>query len=333
MRIVVTGGAGFIGSHLCDALVASGHSVLALDDFSTGRHENIAQLEGHPLFSLVSADIGDEGMVRECVAGADRVFHLASAVGVRLIVEQPVRTIETIVHGTAVVMKACARYRKPVLVTSTSEVYGKSAKVPFSEDDDLVIGPSYRRRWGYACSKALDEFLAMAYWHHSRMPVTIVRLFNTVGPRQTGQYGMVLPRFVQQALKDEPLTVYGDGSQTRCFCHVKDVVGALIKLMELPSARGQIFNVGTREEVSIRELAERVIQLAGSRSTIKLVPFEEAYGADFEDMQRRVPDLSKIERAIGYAPRYTLDEIIRDMIEYYSAKRGGAAAAARASRP
>ncbi len=313
--------------------MASGHSVLALDDFSTGRHENIAHLEGHALFSLVSADIGDEAIVRECVAGADRVFHLASAVGVRLIVEQPVRTIETIVHGTSVVLKACARYRRPVLVTSTSEVYGKSAKVPFSEDDDLVIGPSTRRRWAYACSKALDEFLAMAYWHHSRVPVTVARLFNTVGPRQTGQYGMVLPRFVQQALAGEPLTVYGDGTQTRCFCHVKDAVHALVRLMDYPQARGQVFNVGSTEEVSIRRLAERVIELAGSSSTIRLVPFEEAYGPDFEDMQRRVPDLTKIEKAIGYAPRYTLDDIIRDSIEYYLARRSGTTAAVRAARP
>lgn len=322
MRILITGGAGFIGSHLCDALVASGHAVTVLDDFSTGRHENIAHLEGHPLFELVCADIADESIVRECVAKSDRVYHLASAVGVRLIVEQPVRTIETIVHGTSVVMKACSRYRKPVLITSTSEVYGKSTKVPFSEDDDLVIGPSYRRRWGYACSKALDEFLAMAYWHHSRMPVVIVRLFNTVGPRQSGQYGMVLPRFVQQALKDEPLTVYGDGSQTRCFCHVKDAVGALIRLMELPEARGQVFNVGNREEVSIKELAERVIFLTGSRSQIRYIPFEEAYGADFEDMQRRVPDLTRIEKAISYRPRYSLDDIIRDIVEYYANKLG-----------
>ncbi|MGQ9504973.1 MAG: GDP-mannose 4,6-dehydratase [Thermogutta sp.] len=320
MRILITGGAGFIGSHLCDILIASGHSVTVMDDFSTGRHENIAHLEGHPLFTIVCADIADEGIVRDCVAGADRVYHLASAVGVRLIVEQPVRTIETIVHGTSVIMKACSRYRKPVLITSTSEVYGKSNKVPFAEDDDLVIGPSYRRRWGYACSKALDEFLAMAYWHHSRMPVVIARLFNTVGPRQTGQYGMVLPRFVQQALKEEPLTVYGDGSQTRCFCHVKDVVQALVKLMELPEARGQVFNIGNNEEVSIRELAERVVRATGSRSPIKYVPFEEAYGADFEDMRRRVPDLSKIRKAIGYQPRYSLDDIIRDIVAYYSQK-------------
>jgi len=322
MHILITGGAGFIGSHLCDALIAAGHAVTVLDDFSTGRHDNIAHLEGHPLFKLVCADIADEQIVRECVSQADRVYHLASAVGVRLIVEQPVRTIETIVHGTSVVMKACSRYRKPVLITSTSEVYGKSDKVPFSEEDDLVIGPSPRRRWGYACSKALDEFLAMAYWHHSRMPVVIVRLFNTVGPRQSGQYGMVLPRFVQQALKDEPLTVYGDGTQTRCFCHVKDAVSAITRLMELPEARGQVFNVGNREEVSIRELAERVIRITTSRSQIRYIPFEEAYGTDFEDMQRRVPDLTKIEKAIGYRPRYSLDDIIRDIVEYYSARMG-----------
>ncbi len=322
MRVLITGGAGFIGSHLADVLVAQGNHVTVLDDFSTGRHENIAHLEGHPLFNLVYADIGEEAIVRDCVAAADRVFHLASAVGVRLIVEQPVRTIETIVHGTSVVMKACSRYRKPVLLTSTSEVYGKSTKVPFSEEDDLVIGPSYRRRWAYACSKALDEFLAMAYWHHSRMPVVIVRLFNTVGPRQTGQYGMVLPRFVQQALKDEPLTVYGDGSQTRCFCHVKDAVGALVRLMELPEARGEVFNVGSDEEVSIRELAERVIRITGSQSSIKYIPFEEAYGADFEDMQRRVADLSKIRQAIGYKPRFSLDDIIGDVADHYTRKSG-----------
>ncbi|GAB4142541.1 GDP-mannose 4,6-dehydratase [Thermopirellula anaerolimosa] len=321
MRYLITGGAGFIGSHLADALIAQGHSVLAMDDFSTGRHENIAHLEGHPLFSIVCADIADEAIVRDCVAGADRVFHLASAVGVRLVVEQPVRTIETIVHGTSVVLKACSRYRKPVLVTSTSEVYGKSSKVPFSEDDDLVIGPSYRRRWGYACSKALDEFLAMAYWHHSHVPVVIARLFNTVGPRQTGQYGMVLPRFVQQALKNEPLTVYGDGSQTRCFCHVKDVVDGLTKLLELPAARGQVFNIGNSEEVSIRELAELVIRVTGSRSTIKAIPFEEAYGPDFEDMQRRVPDLSKIAKAVGYRPKYSLENIIADIVEYFLSKQ------------
>lgn len=328
MKILITGGAGFIGSHLADVLIGQGHSVLAMDDFSTGKHENIAHLEGHPLFGLVCADIGDEAMVRECVAAVDRVFHLASAVGVRLIVEQPIRTIETIVHGTSVVMKACARYRKPVLLTSTSEVYGKAQKIPFSEDDDLVIGPSYRRRWAYACSKALDEFLAMAYWHHSRMPVVVARLFNTVGPRQTGQYGMVLPRFVEQALRGEPLTVYGDGSQTRCFCHVKDVVQALVWLMEYGPGRGQVFNIGSDEEVSIRRLAERVIELAGSASTIRLVPFEEAYGADFEDMQRRVPDLTKARKAIGYAPQYALDDIIRDMIEYYARRRGASPAGA-----
>jgi UDP-glucose 4-epimerase len=320
MRNLVTGGAGFIGSHLCEWLVAQGQQVLAIDDFSTGRHENIAHLENHSLFRLVCASITEEAIVRECVAQVDRVFHLASAVGVRLIVEQPVRTIETIVHGTSVVLQACARYRRPVLITSTSEVYGKSTKVPFSEDDDLVIGPSFRRRWAYACSKALDEFLAMAYWHHSRLPVVIARLFNTVGPRQTGQYGMVVPRFVRQALAGEPLTVYGDGTQTRCFCHVKDVVGALARLMDLPEAKGQVFNIGSQEEVSIRKLAERVIALTGSSSQIVYIPFEEAFGPDFEDMQRRVPDLQKIQRAIGYRPRYTLDDIIRDVAAYLSGR-------------
>lgn len=320
MRNLVTGGAGFIGSHLCEWLVAQGQRVLAIDDFSTGRHENIAHLENHSLFTLVCASITDEQIVRECVAQVDRVFHLASAVGVRLIVEQPVRTIETIVHGTSVVLQACARYRRPVLLTSTSEVYGKSNKVPFSEDDDLVIGPSFRRRWAYACSKALDEFLAMAYWHHSRLPVVIVRLFNTVGPRQTGQYGMVVPRFVRQALAGEPLTVYGDGSQTRCFCHVKDAVGALVKLMDHPEARGQVFNVGSQEEVSIRELAERVIRVVGSNSKIVFIPFDQAFGPDFEDMQRRVPDIRKVQQLIGFQPCYQLDDIIRDVAGYLSGR-------------
>lgn len=320
MRNLVTGGAGFIGSHLCEWLVAQGQRVLAIDDFSTGRHENIAHLENHSLFTLVCASITDEQIVRECVAQVDRVFHLASAVGVRLIVEQPVRTIETIVHGTSVVLQACARYRRPVLLTSTSEVYGKSNKVPFSEDDDLVIGPSFRRRWAYACSKALDEFLAMAYWHHSRLPVVIVRLFNTVGPRQTGQYGMVVPRFVRQALAGEPLTVYGDGSQTRCFCHVKDAVGALVKLMDHPEARGQVFNVGSQEEISIRELAERVIRVVGSNSKIVFIPFDQAFGPDFEDMQRRVPDIRKVQQLIGFQPRYQLDDIIRDVAGYLSGR-------------
>jgi len=316
MRYLVTGGAGFIGSHLCEHLVAQGHGVLVLDDLSTGRHSNIAALEaGTEGFRFVLGSVTDPALVTECIRESDAVFHLASAVGVRLIIDQPVRTIETIVNGTDVILRACARYRKPVLITSTSEVYGKSDKVPFAEDDDRVMGSTSQRRWSYACAKALDEFLALAHWYEYRLPVVIVRLFNTVGPRQTGQYGMVVPRFVRQALAGEPITVYGDGKQTRCFAHVLDVVEALPKLLHLPAARGQIYNLGNNEEVTIHQLAERVKRLTGSASPITFVPYEKAYVAGFEDMRRRVPDLAKARAAIGYEPKRNLDAILRDVIE------------------
>jgi UDP-glucose 4-epimerase len=310
MRYLITGGAGFIGSHLAERLLDDGHDVLVLDDLSTGRYENVAPFEGRREFELRVGSVTEPGFVEACVTECQAVFHLASAVGVRLVVEQPVKTIETIVNGTDVVLRAAARYRRPVLITSTSEVYGKSEKVPFAEGDDCVMGPTHTRRWAYACAKALDEFLALAHWHESRLPVVIARLFNTVGPRQTGRYGMVIPRFVAQALAGEPITVFGDGKQTRCFAHVADVVGALVKVIAHPEARGQVFNVGNDEEVTILSLAERVRSLTGGKSPIRTVPYSEAYTAGFEDMIRRVPDLTKIRRLIGYRPTRDLDQIL-----------------------
>ena len=316
MRYLVTGGAGFIGSHLTEALLRADHEVLIIDDFSTGRHQNIRHLEDSPKLKVIYASVLEQDVTRDCVREVDRVFHLASAVGVQLIIDEPVKTIETIVEGTAVVLGACARYRKPVLLTSTSEVYGKSKKMPLSESDDTVIGAPNFRRWSYAASKALDEFLALAHWHHSRLPVVIVRLFNTVGPRQTGRYGMVIPRLVRQALAGEPLGVYGDGTQTRCFCHVHDSVGALVRLMGEPAARGEVFNVGNDREVSIQQLAETIRTMVGSQSEIRYVPYQEAYGTGFEDMPRRVPNLDKVRQLIGYQPQHTLEETLQDVIEY-----------------
>jgi UDP-glucose 4-epimerase len=285
-----------------------------LDDLSTGRYENVAALEGREGFELRVASVTNPEVVEPCVTECQAVFHLASAVGVKLVVDQPVRTIETIVNGTDVILRACSRYRRPVLLTSTSEVYGKGSKIPFAEGDDCVMGPTTTRRWAYACAKALDEFLALAHWHEARLPVVVARLFNTVGPRQTGRYGMVIPRFVRQALAGEPITVYGDGQQGRCFAHVSDVVGALVALMREPRARGEVFNIGNDEEVTILELAERVRAKTGSKSPVKLVPYSEAYTAGFEDMRRRIPDLTRIGRLIGYRPTRGLDQILEDVI-------------------
>jgi len=314
MRHLITGGAGFIGSHLCEQILADGDEVLVLDDLSTGRYENIAHLERGGKCRFVLGTVIERDLVTECVRECDTIFHLASAVGVKLIIDQPVRTIETIVDGTDNVLRVAARYRKPVLITSTSEVYGKSEKVPFSEDDDRVLGATTHRRWSYACAKALDEFLALAHWYEYRLPVVIVRLFNTVGPRQTGQYGMVVPRFVQQALAGRPISVYGDGGQSRCFTHVRDVVEALAKLIRLPEAVGRIYNLGNNEEVTILQLAERVKALTGSKSEIQFIPYEEAYVEGFEDMRRRVPDLTRIAAAVGYKPKRSLDDILKDVI-------------------
>ena len=316
MKALITGGAGFIGSHLAEHLLAGGHEAVVLDNLSTGSIDNIQQLKGRPGFSYVIDSVTNEPLLAELVDGSDVVFHLAAAVGVKLIVEQPVHTIETNVHGTEVVLKHANKKKKLVFIASTSEVYGKSVDVPFREGADLVLGATVRHRWAYACSKAIDEFLALAYWKEKRLPVVVVRLFNTVGPRQTGQYGMVLPTFVRQALAEQPITVFGDGTQSRSFTYVADVVAALIKLADEPRAVGEVFNIGNTEEVSIQALAERVRTLTGSRSPIELIPYDEAYEAGFEDMPRRVPDISKIGALIGYRPRLGLDEIIRTVIEY-----------------
>jgi nucleoside-diphosphate-sugar epimerase len=315
MRYLVTGGAGFIGCHLTERLLGAGHEVLVLDDLSTGRFENLAHLDGQSALEIRVANVCDPGVTESCVRECpDGVFHLASAVGVRLVVDEPVRTIETIVNGTDTVLRACARYRRPFLLTSTSEVYGKSTKIPFREDDDCVMGPTTTRRWAYACAKALDEFLALAHWHSARLPVVVVRLFNTVGPRQTGRYGMVIPRFVEQGLAGAPLTVYGPGTQTRSFAHVADVVAVLPRLINEPRAFGQVFNLGNDEEVTILDLAERVRSMTGGKSQIQSIPYDEAYTSGFEDMTRRVPDLSKLRELLDYRPTRRLDDILKDVI-------------------
>jgi UDP-glucose 4-epimerase len=316
VKALITGGAGFIGSHLAERLLVGGHEAAALDNLSTGSIDNIQHLKGRPGFSYIIDTVTNEPLLAELIDGSDVVFHLAAAVGVKLIVEQPVHTIETNVHGTEVVLKHANKKKKLVFIASTSEVYGKSVDVPFREGADLVLGATVRHRWAYACSKAIDEFLALAYWKEKRLPVVVGRLFNTVGPRQTGQYGMVLPTFVRQALADQPITVFGDGTQSRSFTYVADVVDAVIKLACEPRAIGEVFNIGSTEEVSIQALAERVKTLTGSRSPIQLIPYDEAYEAGFEDMPRRVPDISKIGALIGYQPRLGLDEIIRTVIEY-----------------
>jgi UDP-glucose 4-epimerase len=320
MRALVTGGAGFIGSHLAEALLDAGHQVLVLDNLSTGSMDNIAHLKGRAGFEYFIDSVENEGLLAELVDRGDVVFHFAAAVGVKLIVEQPVYTIETNVHGTEVVLKHANKKKKLVVIASTSEVYGKSEQVPFREDSDLVLGPTPKHRWAYACSKAIDEFLALAYWKERKLPVIIVRFFNTVGPRQTGQYGMVIPNFVRQALAGEPITVFGDGTQSRSFTHVADVVGALLKLVVEPKAVGQVINIGNTEEVTIQKLAERVRLLTGSTSSIKLVPYDEAYESGFEDMPRRVPDLSKAAKMIGYKPIHTLDDILTQVIDYFRRK-------------
>jgi len=313
MKILITGGAGFVGSHLADKLIGQGHEITVIDDLSTGRYSNVEHLEGNPSFRLIIDTVLNTDLMEELIRETDRVFHMASAVGVRLIMEQPVKTIETIFHGTDVVLRYCSRYRKRVLIPSTSEVYGKGASIPFREEDDLLTGATDKHRWAYACAKTLDEFLALAHWKETRLPVVVVRLFNTVGPRQTGQYGMVVPRFVHSAIKNEPITVFGDGTQQRCFGHVLDVVEGLSKLLESPHCFGQVINLGNDEEVSILGLAERAIQITGSKSEIRYIPYEEAYGDGFEDMRRRVPGLEKAKKLIGYQPTRSLADIINDV--------------------
>ncbi len=314
MKALLTGGAGFVGSHLAEALLASGHQVMVIDDLSTGSIDNIAHLKGHTGFDYVIDSIMNESLTAEHIDRADVVFHLAAAVGVKLIVEAPVRTIETNVHGSEIVLRHCSKKSKLVVTFSTSEVYGKSTDVPFHEDADLVMGPTPKHRWAYACSKAIDEFMALAYHKERKLPVIIVRLFNTVGPRQTGRYGMVIPTFVRQAITGEPIQVHGDGTQTRSFTYVGDVVRGILGLVAEPAAVGQVFNIGNNEEISILDLARRVKSLTGSASEIQLIPYEKAYEAGFEDMPRRVPDLRKIGALIGYAPTLNLDEILERVI-------------------
>lgn len=321
MKILITGGAGFIGSHLADKLIAEGNEVTVIDDLSTGRYSNVAHLEDKPGFRLLIDTVLNSRLMEDLIRDTDRVYHMASAVGVRLIMERPVKTIETIFRGTDVVLGFCSRYRKRVLVPSTSEVYGKGVSVPFREEDDLLTGATDKHRWAYACAKTLDEFLALAHWKETQLPVVVVRLFNTVGPRQTGQYGMVVPRFVQAALRNEPIPVYGDGEQSRCFGHVADVVEGLTKLLDNPQCFGEVINIGNNEEISINGLANRAIALTASTSEIKYMTYDEVYGAGFEDMARRVPSLEKAERLIGYKPTRTLDDIINDVAAEFRRER------------
>jgi UDP-glucose 4-epimerase len=321
MRFFITGGAGFIGSHLAERHLSRGDEVYIIDDLSTGSMENIQHIKNHPKFHYVLDSVTNQQLVAEMVDLCDATYHLAAAVGVKLIVESPVRTIETNIRGTEIVLAQAAKKRKRVLITSTSEVYGKRETIPFREDDDLVMGATNKGRWSYACSKAIDEFLAIAYWKEKQVPTVIARLFNTVGPRQTGQYGMVVPNFVRQALDGKEITVYGDGKQSRCFTHVSDVVGALMKLIEHSEATGEVYNIGGDQEVTILQLAERIKALTESQSAITFLPYDKAYEAGFEDMHRRVPDTGKLRKLIGYEPTYGLDEILKDVIAFQREKR------------
>ncbi len=321
MRILITGGAGFIGSHLSDAYLQRGDEVFIIDDLSTGSIENIRHLKDHPHFHYTIESVNNQPVTAELVDQCDVIFHLAAAVGVKLIVESPVRTIETNVHGTEVVLSLANKKKKRVLIASTSEVYGLSTEVPFREDGNLVMGATTKGRWSYACSKAIDEFLALAYWREKKLPTIVVRLFNTVGPRQTGQYGMVIPTFVKQALSGRPITVFGDGKQSRCFGYVGDVVGALMKLMDDESAVGEVFNIGSNQEISIIDLARKVKELTNSESEIVLVPYDEAYEEGFEDMPRRIPDISKVKAQVGFQPEMSLEGILQTVIDFHSGQQ------------
>jgi UDP-glucose 4-epimerase len=314
--ILITGGAGFIGSHLSESLLNQGKSVTVIDNLSTGRWSNIDHLKTNPNFRVIIASADDRELLGQEVPRHDMVYHLASAVGVKLIMDAPVQTVETIFHTTDVVLKTCSRYRRPVLLTSTSEVYGKSQSIPFGEDDDVVMGSTEKRRWAYACAKALDEFLVLAHYYETSLPVYIARLFNTVGPRQTAQYGMVLPTFVGQALSGRPITVYGDGTQRRCFGSVFDVVQGLIRLPNSTEAQGQVVNLGSQEEISISGLAKRVIELCDSSSEIEYIPYDKAYGPGFDDMARRIPDVTRAQKYIGWKPEFNTDQIIMQVADY-----------------
>jgi len=321
-NVLITGGAGFVGSHLAERRLAAGCRVHAYDNLCTGSLQNVAHLRKKPHFSLTTADILEEENLDQAIAKADEVFHLAAAVGVKRIMENPVETIITNVRGTENVLSSCARHDRPVLITSTSEVYGKAMEVggngkPLAEDDNWTLGPTKVRRWAYACSKAMDEFLARAYFEEKGLPVILVRLFNTVGPRQTGRYGMVIPNFVQRALSHEPIPVYGDGKQTRSFTHVADAVRAMVSLMACPEARGEVVNIGSGEVISIQALAEKILHLTQSRSPIKLVPYKEVYAEGFEDMRARTPDISKLKKLTGYRPEKTLDHILQDVADHF----------------
>ena len=320
MKALITGGAGFIGSHLAEELLEQGHQVFVIDDLSTGSIENIEHLKKCKGFHYIVDTILNAPALAELVDKCDVIFHLAAAVGVMLIVESPVRTIETNIKGTEAVLMHANKKKKKVIIASTSEVYGKSDQKTFKEDGDLIMGPTTKGRWSYACSKAIDEFLALAYWKEKKLPVVIIRLFNIVGPRQTGRYGMVIPRFVKQSLSNRPITVFGDGKQSRCFSHVKDTVSALVKLSQTDKAVGRVINIGSDKEITIGELALKVKQLAKSKSEIQHIPYSEAYEEGFEDMMRRVPDLTKIKNLIDYKPKHSLDSIIRDVIEYYKSR-------------
>jgi len=310
MRVLVTGGAGFIGSHLAEELLNRGHEVWALDDLSTGRVENIRSFERHPRFRFLEGSVMDAPLVRGLVAQSDRVFHLAAAVGVKYVLENPLRSLLTNIRGTEIVLEACSEHEKKALITSSSEVYGKGVAVPFSEDDDRVMGPTHKLRWSYAAGKAVDECLAQAYFQQHRLPVTIVRCFNTCGPRQSSAYGMVIPNMVQRALRGDPILVFGDGQQSRCFSAVQDVVRGMLLLMDTKEAEGEVFNVGSDEEISVVELAHRIRRMCQSESAIEFVPYEQVYGQSFEDMRRRVPDLRKIRRVTGYRPQVLLDRLL-----------------------
>lgn len=316
MKVLITGGAGFIGGHLAEELLEGGHKVAALDDLSTGRMENVAHLKVNPNFELVVGTVLNGYLIDKLVERCDVVFHLAAAVGVELIVKKPLESLTTNIKGSETVLEMAHRYNKKILITSTSEIYGKNVNGPLKEDDDRILGSPLKVRWSYSTAKAVDEMLAYVYWKEKRVPSIIVRLFNTVGPRQTGYYGMVVPRFVGQALNGEPLTVYGSGKQSRCFIHVKDVVNALIKLAQEPKAVGEVFNIGSQEEISIENLAKEIIKITKSKSKIRRIPYEKAYEEGFEDMQRRVPDISKIKKLIGFSPTFSLQEIIKDIVDF-----------------
>lgn len=317
-KALITGGAGFVGSHLAEQLLERDYQITILDDLSTGNFENVRHLESRDDVSLMIDTVFNESLIEDLIRSHDVVFHLASAVGVKLVIEQPVKTIQTIVGGTEIVLRYCSRFRKRVLITSTSEVYGKGTSLPFREDDDVVTGATSKHRWAYACSKALDEFLALAHWRETRLPVAVVRMFNTVGPRQTGKYGMVVPRFVEAAMRNEPITIHGDGQQSRCFGHVTDVAEALVTILETPECYGQVINVGNHEEISITDLARRVIELTDSQSQLIYIPYNQVYGDGFEDMQRRVPCIERLKALTGHEMKRDLDTIIRDVQASFS---------------